>query len=131
MPPLSTPVMEDEDEFVDAVDGTEDKQSSSPEINQSNDAEDGFGDDDFGDFGDFAAEGDDEDEDEGHEEYNPEAEDEARRSEEIKRQDAIAKEELKADTPNLPPVLFLLKLCIDQVTRLYRKIERSNISRGA
>jgi hypothetical protein len=76
--------MDDEDEFVDAVEQREEEDTVNGEDENDAPADDqeGFGDDDFGDFGDFAAEQDDDDEDEHvHEEYDPEHEEQSRKTE--------------------------------------------------
>jgi hypothetical protein len=75
--------MDDEDEFVDAVEQREEEDTVNGEDENDATADDqeGFGDDDFGDFGDFAAEqDDDDDEDEQvHEEYDPDVEEQSRK----------------------------------------------------
>jgi hypothetical protein len=66
--------MDDEDEFVDAVEGRDDENIEDTDGQSENEIEDdegGFGDDDFGDFAD-------EEDDEVHEEYDPEVEENTR-----------------------------------------------------
>jgi hypothetical protein len=104
--------MEDEDEFVDAVEGTDERESVEDEDVEG----EGFGDDEFGDFGEFTAEAEDNDE-EVQEEYDPEAEEETRRSDEVQRQEAMKAEQSHRETRNLPPVWTYSSL-INAGTRL-------------
>jgi hypothetical protein len=90
--------MDDEDEFVDAVE-ERDEESGANDENKSDapaNEEDGFGDDDFGDFGDFAAEQGDDD-NEVHEEYDPELE------ERTQRIGHIPSQEQERHTPTTSP----------------------------
>lgn len=101
-----TDVMDDEDEFVDAVSENEEsvKVHGSDEEDGEGDAVDGFGDDDFGDF---AAEEDDEDEDNGYEEYDPEIEQQTQKLEEVRiSQPVVQQSPLE---PLKPPLVSPLK----------------------
>src|SRR5579859_3247052 len=84
----NTPTMDDEDEFVDARDVDEEEyQQGSGDRSADEAAVDGvevFEDDDFGEFGEFAEGEVDED---GLEDYNPEAEDRFRAHEEIRKRE--------------------------------------------
>jgi hypothetical protein len=75
--------MDDEDEFVDAVSENEEsvKAHGLDEEDGGGGADDRFGDDDFGDF---AAEESDEEENNGHEEYDPEVEQQTQKLEEVR-----------------------------------------------
>src|SRR5579862_53752 len=106
--PCHRHIMEDEDEFVDAVDGTEENNQpiEDKEEDHVEDDDAGSGDDDFGDFGDFTAEAEDDgDEEQVLEEYDPQAED-IRRSDESRRQKGSAAEQSTQISRNLPPVFL-------------------------
>jgi hypothetical protein len=95
--------MEDEDEFVDAVEERDEENGVTDEAESDapTDEGDGFGDDDFGDFGDFAAEQDDDD-DEVHEEYDPELEEQTQR---IRHVPPREPEICPPSTPTKPPLV--------------------------
>lgn len=78
--------MDDEDEFVDAVDTREGEEDFGISNFRAGDVGDdaGFNDDDFGDF---AEQEESDADDEVHEDYDPEVEETARRAEQIRIQD--------------------------------------------
>lgn len=99
---LMTDVMDDEDEFVDAVSENEDsvQVNGSSEEDVDGDADDGFGDDDFGEF---AAEEDDEDQDHGHEEYDPQLEQQTQKLEQGRISQPIIQQ--PPSEPQKPPLV--------------------------
>lgn len=108
-----TKIMDDEDEFVDAVDGREEEEglSGQEDGDEAGDNDDGFGDDDFGDFGDFNEQQGSEDEDEVHEEYDPDVEETAQRAKRIQMHEPSAVERdtiEEASSPLVPPLIFFL-----------------------
>jgi hypothetical protein len=95
--------MDDEDEFVDAVEGREEEGTDSTDEKSGNEGVDddgGFGDDDFGDF---AEEEDEDEDDEVHEEYDPEVEESTRNLQEIHTSEVTA-ELVSAETSRTPIV---------------------------
>ena len=105
--------MDDEDEFVDAVEGREEEEeglSDQEDGEEPGDDDGGFGDDDFGDFGDFNEQQESE-EDQVHEEYVPDIEEAAQRPETIQIDDSNAGEPdtiEEGSPPIVPPLIFFL-----------------------
>ena len=99
-------VMDDEDEFVDAVSENEEsvKAHGSDEEDGEGGADDGFGDDDFGDF---AAEESDEEENNGHEEYDPEVEQQTQKLEEVRISQPVIQQ--SPPEPLKPPLVSPLR----------------------
>ena len=101
--------MDDEDEFVDAVDGREDEEEEDStregDSGEIEDDDEGFGDDDFGDFSNFAEQQESEEEDEGQEDYDPEVEETTRGAEQMRLQEPAAMTQPSIDTSTPPIVL--------------------------
>jgi hypothetical protein len=94
--------MDDEDEFVDAVDGRENEDEEDSihdgDAGEIEDDDGGFGDDDFGDFGNFAEQQESEEEDEDQKDYDPEVEETTRRAEQMRLQEHAATMQPSIDT---------------------------------
>lgn len=115
--------MDDDEEFVDAVDGREndeEEDSAREEDNEEevDDDDGGFGDDDFGDFGDFGEQHESEEEEELHEDYDPEVEETAQRIEGIRIQAPVESIQPTMDIstpPIVPPIRtpILMKKLLD------------------
>jgi hypothetical protein len=95
--------MDDEDEFVDAIDGREEEEDIGSKDFRAEEVGDdaGFDDDDFGDFAEQ------EENDEVYDEYDPEVEENTRKTEQIRIQDTPIPEEPKVATEKRPIVRHL------------------------
>jgi hypothetical protein len=124
--------MDDEDEFVDAVDGREEEEGSSDQEDreEAEDDDGGFGDDDFGDFGDFNEHPESEDEDQVYEEYDPDVEEAAQQTERIQMHDTSTIEPHtieEASPPIVPPLIFFSH---KEISRLSRENTKTDTTRS-